>query len=105
MVLGIVIGALCFSRIVTYLLTRFPQATLAALIGFMIGALRSVWPFWTYRYQLAPLRLQEGPVLEAVAPAIPDTFSTEVLIACCIGCAGIAAVFVLEKVAYKKEIT
>ena len=43
---GIVLGALLFSRIVKYLLQHYREYTLSALVGFMVGALKCVWPFW-----------------------------------------------------------
>ena len=46
---GILIGVVLFSRILRWLLEHYHNATLAALTGFMIGAIQSVWPFWTYR--------------------------------------------------------
>lgn len=69
MSIGIVLGALLFSRVVLFLLDRFRAVTLASLIGFMVGALRAVWPFWSYSY--------EGTKLQPLAPIIPG-FSGEV---------------------------
>ena len=42
---GIVIGAILFSRVVAWLFTHYREMTIALLTGFMLGALRSVWPF------------------------------------------------------------
>lgn len=44
---GIVVGALAFTRFLNWVLNRFPNQSLALLSGFMIGAIRSVWPFWS----------------------------------------------------------
>jgi putative membrane protein len=44
-VLGCLTGILSFSRVLRYSLTHFPQTTLGLLTGFMIGALRKVWPW------------------------------------------------------------
>jgi len=43
---GIVIGALLFSRFIRWLLSTFHDLTMACMVGFMIGALPAVWPFW-----------------------------------------------------------
>lgn len=43
--LGMVVGLALFVRVLSFLLTRFPSVTLAALTGLMAGSLRSVWPF------------------------------------------------------------
>jgi putative membrane protein len=42
---GAVIGLMGFSRVLSWLLKRYHQATVAALIGFMIGSLRKIWPW------------------------------------------------------------
>jgi putative membrane protein len=46
--LGIVIGILAFSRVLSWLLQYYPNQSIACLSGFMIGSLRSIWPFWSY---------------------------------------------------------
>ncbi len=43
--LGCVCGIIIFSRILSWLLTKYPQTTLPVLIGFVIGSLRAVWPW------------------------------------------------------------
>ncbi len=42
---GCALGLLAFSKILRWLLTRFHSLTMAALCGFMFGALRNLWPF------------------------------------------------------------
>ncbi len=42
---GMALGLMLFVRVLKWLLAHFPRATLGTLIGFMIGSLRSVWPF------------------------------------------------------------
>ena len=44
-VLGCLTGILAFSRVLRFALIKFPQTTLGLLTGFMIGALRKVWPW------------------------------------------------------------
>lgn len=46
---GIIVGALAFTRLLSWVLNRFPNQSLAMLSGFMIGAVKSVWPFWSER--------------------------------------------------------
>jgi putative membrane protein len=69
--LGIGMGALGFARVLSWLLRCYPNPTLAALSGVMIGAIRSVWPFWTYTYAFLPLKLEKGAQLVALQPFIP----------------------------------
>ena len=42
---GIVCGIMPFVRILSWLLRRHRQVTIALLIGFMAGSLRKIWPF------------------------------------------------------------
>ncbi len=100
---GVVIGLGLFSRVVRWLLHHYRNLTVAAITGFMIGALRSVWPFWSYEYQVVPLRLQEGPQLQLVAPILPDVASGAFWIA--VGCsiAGFAIVMILDSMTKHRE--
>jgi putative membrane protein len=43
--LGSVVGLLSFARLLSWLLNRYEQATIAALVGFMIGSLYKIWPW------------------------------------------------------------
>ncbi len=42
---GCLIGLLCFSKLLRWLLVRAHRATMAVLGGFMAGSLRLMWPF------------------------------------------------------------
>lgn len=66
--LGIIAGALVFSRIIDWFLRKDHDLTISVLIGFMIGSLRVVWPYRTFARVLDPLRLKSGPQL------IPEGF-------------------------------
>lgn len=53
--LGCLLGVLCFSRILSWLLVRYHSATLQLLIGFILGSLPSLWPWRELlSYQLGP---------------------------------------------------
>ncbi len=69
--IGILVGALAFCRAVSWLLKTFHDIALALLTGFMIGALHSVWPFWTYGYIFNPLKLEKGAQLIVLEPFLP----------------------------------
>ncbi|MEL6150956.1 MAG: DUF368 domain-containing protein [Chloroflexota bacterium] len=43
--LGCVVGIILFSRFLSWLLRRFENNTVAALVGFMVGSLRIIYPF------------------------------------------------------------
>ncbi len=43
--IGMAVGIMGFARILSWLLNRYHQATIAVLVGFMIGSLRRIWPW------------------------------------------------------------
>lgn len=47
MVTGIAVGLLSFARVMSFLLRKFPTATMGALVGLMVGCLRAIWPYQT----------------------------------------------------------
>lgn len=49
---GAVAGLMVFARILSWLLSRWHNLTLALLIGFMAGSLRKIWPFREVTEQL-----------------------------------------------------
>lgn len=103
MLLGIMVGALLFSRVVVWLLRRYHDLTIALLTGFMIGALQSVWPFWSYAYQLLPLKLEKGAQLVVLEPLLPSLASPLFWVALLICLLGFSAVFIVEFLAAKKS--
>ena len=90
-----VVGALCgiaaFSRVLTWLLNRYRDMTLAAIIGILIGCLRGVWP---YRSQ------DESGVAANIIPAIDDVWPT--ILAICFGLA-IVIVTVWVQIRFEKK--
>ncbi len=45
LLVGIIIGFIVFSRLLSWLLHHYHDRTLAALMGFMVGSLYKVWPW------------------------------------------------------------
>jgi len=105
MALGIFLGALIFSRVVIWLLNHYRECTIALLTGFMIGALRSVWPFWAYDYALQPLKLERGAQLELLHPILPSLDSSLFLISLLFMVSGFILVLSLEYIAEKISAT
>ncbi len=71
--IGLVVGIMIFSRILSWLLHHYHIATLCVLVGFMIGSLYVIWPFqdrsysesvrteWVSVGDLRVLRLEQEP--------------------------------------------
>ncbi len=93
MAVGIVLGAVCFARIIKFLFNRYRQETIALLVGFMLGALRSVWPFWSYAFE---------PNLRPVSPILPDVASVAFMYAALFFAMGVASVFAIEHMAKRR---
>lgn len=95
--IGIVLGALFFSRLISWLLQNYSSQTLALLLGFMVGALGAVWPFWSYRWVLHPLRLDKGVMLEPLSLTVPSLFTLSSLTVLFVSIVSCLAVLWLEK--------
>lgn len=90
---GAGVGIIVFSRVLHYLLHRWHAATVSLLTGFMIGALRKVWP-WKDVVDSVMIRgklhvLQEANVL-------PDAMGGEIFIAIGLAMTGMIVVFALD---------
>lgn len=98
--IGVLGGIVLFARFVGWLLREYHDLTIATLAGFMIGAIRSVWPFWSYQYMIQPLKPLKGPQLVTIEPILP----TESIYMASLFClAGFAIVFIVEYIAKRKD--
>jgi putative membrane protein len=103
LLIGIILGAICFARLVSALLKNFPDLSIAFLSGFMIGAIRSVWPFWTYAYALIPTKIEKGPQLILQELIWPSFLSPSFFGACLCAVGGFGMVYLLEFSFNKKQ--
>lgn len=100
--IGIFFGAILFSRVIGWLLTRYHAFTIALLTGFMVGAMQSVWPFWSFELKYNPLKLSEAPSLSVIEPVLP-TINSNFFISILFFALGLAVLFFFEWVAHKKN--
>ncbi|XXJ19455.1 DUF368 domain-containing protein [Desulfovibrio caledoniensis] len=91
---GAAVGIVLFSRVLHYLLSRWHAATVSVLTGFMIGALRKVWP-WKEVLESAVIR-GKMHVLRT-QNVLPDGFTGEVALAVGLFAVGVLVVVVLER--------
>lgn len=80
--IGIVAGLVSFVRLLAFCLKNYYAVTVAALIGFMIGSLRKVWPF------------KDGE-----ANILPPDAGWRTWLTCGLAVIGFAMVLILEKIA------
>jgi len=105
--LGCVFGLICFSRILTVLLARFRDVTVAMLVGFMLGSLAKIWPWkYTTSYQIKSDGGQIPVVQELVLPSAYEQLNggdPEVMLAVAALAAGFLVIFLMERFAFLKE--
>ncbi|MDE2728527.1 MAG: DUF368 domain-containing protein [Gemmatimonadota bacterium] len=82
---GGILGLVFFARALRWLLRRFHDVTVAALIGLMAGSLRKIWP-WK----------------EVEENVLPASLSGEVLLSIGLGIAGCAIVVIIERLASRR---
>lgn len=99
MLFGIILGALFFTRFISWILNKYHDLAIALLTGFMVGALGSVWPFWSYQYTLLPLKLEKGPQLEVFHPLMPSWMDSTTWLSIALALAGASLVFGLHIIA------
>jgi len=97
---GAVVGIVLFSRVLHFLLSRWHAATVSVLTGFMIGALRKVWP-WKEVLESAVIR-GKMHVLRT-QNVLPDGFTGEMALALGLFALGVLVVVVLERLSNRVQ--
>ena len=93
---GCLLGIIAFSRLLSYMLKRNENATMAMLTGIMCGSLRKVWP-WK---EVIETRVVRGKVhIISEANILPPQFDTEFAVAVALAVVGFFLVILLEKTA------
>ncbi|MFP6803140.1 MAG: DUF368 domain-containing protein [Pseudomonadales bacterium] len=105
--LGCVVGLMCFSRILTVLLARFYDVTVALLVGFMLGSLTKIWPWkHTTSYQIKHDGGQIPVVQEPVLPGAYEQLTggdPEIVLALAALVTGVFVIFLMDRFAFLKE--
>jgi putative membrane protein len=95
---GCLVGITGFSRLLGFLLVRYHTRTLSVLAGFMIGAMRRIWP-WK---EFVTVPSAAGPIQDAVN-VLPARLDGAFLLAVVFILAGALAVLAIEAAAGRKE--
>ena len=91
---GAIVGLLIFSRLLKRLLLRFQPATMAFLVGLMLGSIRKVWPF----RKILEERLVGSKVIVLQDECIlPSSMTNEVWTTIIVSFLGFGLVFLLER--------
>ena len=98
---GAVVGLILFSNLLSWLLKNFHDATIAVLVGFMLGSLNKIWP-WKETLKTIVVDGEVKPLIEKnILPAVGDSgdlFWMALLMAAI----GIGLILLLELVLSKK---
>jgi len=104
---GCCIGLVAFSHLLSWILKRFKNQTIATLAGFVLGSLATIWPWKTPVNMLDEFNnpiLKDGEnVISGYQRFIPDSISSEVLIALAFMGLGIASIWLMEHIASKSN--
>lgn len=92
---GAFFGLLSFSSVLRWLLRHHHDLTVAALLGFMMGTLREIWPWKDY------LHIDEIPVGDV--NVLPNLASSETWLALGLMAAGVGAVMLIEWMAHRRK--
>lgn len=103
---GMALGLIGFSYILSWVFRKFRNQTIALLTGFILGSLIIIWP-WKEKIlatnQMGEILLKNNePVVARYQPILPASFSSEVIIAILFIIAGIASIWLIELAARKK---
>lgn len=91
---GAAVGLMGFARILSWLLKRYHEPTIAALVGFMVGSLWKIWPWKVVLETRLDRHGEEVPIVEA--NVLPAFASTEFLVALALCIVGFFVVCVLD---------
>ncbi len=92
---GAAVGIVSFANILRWLLDHYHDLTVAALVGFMLGALRELWPW-------KQARLVDGIPTETM-DILPTALTGEVALALGLMILGFAVVFLIERTAERRK--
>ena len=98
---GAAIGLLSFARLLKWMFSRFKNATLALLTGFIIGSLPKIWP-WKIVRETKIFDGKEIPVAESVVTPWNYPSDPQWMPAVFLAILGFCLIFVLERLASKK---
>lgn len=106
-VIGAVLGLVFFSNILSWVFKKFRNQTISILTGFILGSLGIIWP-WKEELKAmtstGELILKKGqPIVEGYKWLMPESFSTEVILAIVFAIIGILIIWGTETLASKKS--
>jgi len=99
---GAVVGLLTFSRLLKWLFDHYKNITLATLTGFIIGSLNKIWP-WKEVLESEMINGKLKILQEKSISPFAYQGDNQILYALILAFAGMAFIFLLEKLAMHKN--
>ena len=104
LLLGAIIGIKLFSKILTWMFSKYKDLTLALLSGFMVGSLNKIWPWKETLSWRSNSHGEQVPLLEkSISPASFDG-DNQLVLAIVLAILGFLTIFILEKIANKTSL-
>lgn len=97
---GALVGILAFAKLLNFLLARYHDLTMAALAGFMLGAMRKIWP---WKEVLRTETIGGKPMVVQEANIWPPAIDGEFWAAVGLALLGLAVVLVIDRVSRRGE--
>jgi len=98
--LGVVVGLVVFSNLLSYVFQKFPDVTIALLTGFILGSLNILWP---WKEVIETVIKPDGEVtVSKYAKVLPNAFDMHTILALSLIVVGIGSIFLIERLAKPK---
>ncbi len=106
--IGLIVGLIGFSHFLSWVFRKFRNQTIALLTGFILGSLIIIWPWKEQVFAsnaLGEIIMKKGaPVVARYQPVMPESFSTEVMLAIVFIIFGIMSIWLIEWAAKKNSV-
>lgn len=106
--IGCVIGLVGFSQLLSWILKRYRNVTIAMMTGFVLGSLSVIWPWKKQLFMLdeagSLIKKSSGaPVVKGYEWLLPDMVAPETWVAFALIFAGIISLWAIERLAKEKQ--
>jgi putative membrane protein len=98
--IGCITGLLGFSRLLSYMMDKHRNSTMALLTGFMFGSIRKIWP---WKETLESIIIRGKVHILSTKNILPTEFNAELLITFAVALLGFVLVIALQKMAITEQ--
>ena len=107
--LGVIVGLIAFSRLLSWIYKKFRNQTISFLTGFIFGSLALLWP-WKNKIPVLDSEGNSiidnaGELVTIYRPYFPESFDNSVIIALAFIIIGVFCIWLMENIAQKKTVS